>query len=95
VAGRRVHVTLRVRAKDVSPRAEPDQGIRAALALVNAEGHQTMAQIPIPSDIAAWTALDNTIAVPANTVSITLVIGLQDARGSASFTAVRVESLPP
>ena len=88
--GRTITLTAKVKAVNVSNKPANYNGIKFMLRLVDAEGEKDFPQAQIGVGSFDWKNVSLTRAIPENTVSAQLVLGLERVSGKVWFDDVQV-----
>ena len=91
--GRKLVISTRVKAEDVSEKPQAYNGIKLMLVTVNAAGVKNYPQIPLPSGTFGWKEVDWVVAVPADAVNVMLFLGLEKVSGKAWFDTLKIVGL--
>jgi aryl-phospho-beta-D-glucosidase BglC (GH1 family) len=84
VAGRKLHLRLRLRNPGITPPPRPASGLSIALRFTTPQGEQ-YAQLPVSHDTAAWTSAGFTALVPPETIACDLLLSLTETKGEALY----------
>ena len=92
-AGRKVRIQTRVKGISISEKPKSWNGVKLMFGMKNAEGKADYSQFPLPAGSFDWIDVDWLTRIPDNTVSLRLILGLEQVTGSALFDAIHISTV--
>lgn len=93
--GRTIQISARIRAADLTPPAQPWDGVKVRLDIEDAEGKHDYPQASLePGRELPWQTVSFTRRIPANTINLSLDLGLERVSGVLWVQEINVSLLP-